>query len=187
MTFHLWDWIRNNANGAPIEPRRQFLSGLIVWVLAWLVVWWSQDAVAVATAKATSTATSSRTAPQISATPAVTPTDSAEKAKQVAPVTSGSSEAVLSWTGTFIGLGLFWGGGLLIYRPLTGWGLFLSWLRRFETIERLALVSALSLTSSAVVLHWFWSHIHAWMVAAVAAFLVLSAAFGWKLPGKKES
>ncbi len=183
MAFQPLDWFRNNANGTPLEPRRQFLAGLIVWVLAWLVVWWNQDVRVALSVRATS----NQSVPQSSGDPTNTLPEAASKAQQVLGIKTSSSDAAITWLGTFIGLGLFWGGGLLIYRPLTGWGFCLSWLRRFHTIERLSLVSATVLTLSAIVLHWFWSHIHAWMVAAAVAIVVLAFAFGWKLPGKKES
>lgn len=183
MAFQPLDWFRNNANGTPLEPRRQFLAGLIVWVLAWLVVWWNQDVRAGINVRTTS----SQSVPQSSNEPTPTLTEEAAKTQQVSGLKTGSQGVAISWLGTAIGLGLFWGGGLLIYRPLTGWGFCLPWLRRFNTIERLSLVSAAVLTLSAIVLHWFWSHIHAWMVAAAVAIVVLALAFGWKLPGKKQS
>ncbi|GDY09549.1 MAG: hypothetical protein DWI21_03110 [Planctomycetota bacterium] len=145
MAFNPLDWFRPSVAGAPAEPRKQFVAGLVVWVLAWLTVWWI-DVLGVESSRA----------------------------------------SMVSWLGTFVAFGLFWGGGLLVFRPLTGWGFFLSWLRRCETVERLALVSAATLTFSAVVLHWIWNLVDAWMLAAVVAALVLASAFGWKLPGKKQ-
>ncbi len=159
------------------------MAGLIVWVLAWLVVWWNQDARATQSAQANS----SQSVSQNSTESTATLPDATAKTQQDLGIKTGSSGTIISWLGTFIGLGLFWGGGLLIFRPLTGWGLCLPWLRRFYTIERLALVSATVLTLMAIVLHWFWSHIDRWMVAAAVAIVVLALAFGWKLPGKKQS
>jgi len=183
MAFHPRDWFRNNDSGTPIEPRRQFIAGLIVWVLAWMVVWWNEDARAALSLRATTGQSGS----QISADPETSQSGPPANVKQDSGSEFRSSERIISWLGTVIGFGLFWGGGLLIFRPLTGWGICLPWLRRFSTVERLALVSAASLTISAIVLHWFWSHIHAWMLAAAVAVVVLALAFGWKLPGKKSS
>ena len=165
MAFNPLDWFRPSVAGAPAEPRRQFVAGLVVWVLAWLVVWWIQDQrVAFA-----STLTARQAAVQKAST---------EQSSEML-------EKMKEGLGTFVALGLFWGGGLLVFRPLTGWGFFLSWLRRCETVERLALVSAGTLTLSAVVLHWIWNLVDAWMLAAVVAAWVVASAFGWKLPGKK--
>lgn len=157
------------------------MAGLIVWVLAWLVVWWNQDA----RATLSMGAISSPSVSQNSTTSTTTQPDATVKPQQNLGIKTGSSGAITSWLGTVIGLGLFWGGGLLIFRPLTGWGFCLPWLRRFNTIERLSLVIATVLTLFAIVLHWFWSHIDRWMVAAAVAIVVLALAFGWKLPGKK--
>ncbi len=183
MALNPLDWFRTHVDGAPSEPRRQFIAGLIVWVLAWLVVWWNQDA----RATLSMAAISSQTVPQNSTKPTSTQPDVTVKPQQDLGIKTGSSGVITNWLGTFIGLGLFWGGGLLIFRRLTGWGFCLPWLRRFDTIERLSLVSATSLTLFAIVLHWFWSHIDRWMVAAAVAIVVLALAFGWKLPGKKKS
>ena len=153
-----------------------------MWVLAWLVVWWIQDK-----RVAMSVALSSRQAETQKAI-VLQPLTSSQTAKKVDDVAEedSSKASTVSWLGTFLAMGLFWGGGLLIYRPLTGWGFFLSWLRRCQTVERLALISAAALTLSAIVLHWMWSIIDAWMLAAVVAALILASAFGWKLPGKKQ-
>jgi hypothetical protein len=183
MALNPLDWIRTPADGAPIEPRRQFMAGLIVWVLAWLVVWWNQDARATVSVRNNSTESASQSATNKTATQP----EAAANTQQEAASKTGSSSAVFNWLGTFVGLGLFWGGGLLIYRPLTGWGFCLNLLRRFDTVERLSLVSAATLTISAIILHWFWSHIDRWMVAAAVAIVVLAMAFGWKLPGKNKS
>jgi len=94
--------------------------------------------------------------------------------------------SIVSVMGILIGLGLFWGGGLLIFRSVTTWGYFLSWLRRWETVERLAMVAAGALTLSAILLHWIQSRNLHWLVAAVAALFVLHLAFGWKLPRKNN-
>ena len=182
MAFNPLDWFRSSAAGAPAEPRKQFVAGLVVWVLAWLVVWWIQDK-----RVAMSVALSSRQAETQKAI-VLQPLTSSQTAKKVDDVAEedSSKASTVSWLGTFLAMGLFWGGGLLIYRPLTGWGFFLSWLRRCQTVERLALISAAALTLSAIVLHWMWSIIDAWMLAAVVAALILASAFGWKLPGKKQ-
>ena len=162
------------------------MAGLIVWVLAWLVVWWNQDARATVSAPLKSSQSSAQ---KVFTEQSSDPQQMPEKVQQVLGIenSASASASFVNWLGTFIGLGLFWAGGLLIFRPLTGWGVCLTWLRRCATVERLALVSAVTLTLSAIVLHWFWSHIHAWMVAAAVAGVVLALAFGWKLPGKKQS
>ena len=92
----------------------------------------------------------------------------------------------VSWLGVLIGMGLFWGGSLLVFRSVTVWGYFLSLVRRCGTVERLAFVVAAALTLSAMLLHWVQSRNLHWLLAAVAALLVLASAFGWKLPGKKQ-
>jgi hypothetical protein len=183
MAFNPLDWFRPSVAGAPAEPRKQFLAGLVVWVLAWLVVWWNQDVRAASSERLSpSQSAAQRVFTEHSSDPQHTPT----KVKEVLGIEGSSSGTLASWLGTCIGLGLFWGGGILIFRPLTTWGFCLPWLHRCETVERLALVSAAALTLAAVVLHWFWWHIHAWMLAAVVALVVLAVAFGWKLPGKKQ-
>ena len=186
MALNPLDWFRTHADGAPSEPRRQFMAGLIVWVLAWLVVWWNQDARATVSAPLKSSQSSAQ---KVFTEQSSDPQQMPVKVQQVLGIenSASASASFVNWLGTFIGLGLFWAGGLLIFRPLTGWGVCLTWLRRCATVERLALVSAVTLTLSAIVLHWFWSHIHAWMVAAAVAGVVLALAFGWKLPGKKQS
>ena len=88
--------------------------------------------------------------------------------------------------GTLIGLGLFGGGGVLVLRPLTAWGLFQPWLLRCGTVERLALVTAAVLTLLTIAAHWLSSIVQAWMLAALIGLLVLASAFGWKLPGAKR-
>ena len=182
MAFNPLDWFRPSVAGAPAEPRKQFVAGLVVWVLAWLVVWWIQDQrVAFSSTLTARQASVQKVFTEQSSDPKQMP----EKVKAVVGAES-SRASTVSWLGTFVALGLFWGGGLLVFRPLTGWGFFLSWLRRCETVERLALVSAATLTFSAVVLHWIWNLVDAWMLAAVVAALVLASAFGWKLPGKKQ-
>jgi hypothetical protein len=183
MAFNPLDWFRTPAGGAPLEPRRQFIAGLIVWVLAWLVVWWNQDARATVAARLTPSQSSAQ---KDFIEHFAAPKQTLEKGPQVLGIENSATASIVNWLGTFIGVGLFWGGGLLIFRPLTGWGVCLTWLRRCATVERLALVSAVVLTLTAIVLHWFWSHIHAWMLAAAAAAVVLALAFGWKLPGKKQ-
>ena len=182
MAFNPLDWFRSSAAGETAEPRKQFVAGLVVWVLAWLVVWWIQDKrVAMSAALSARQAAGQKV---IAEQPSVL-NQTAAKVNDVLGADS-SKASTISWLGTFLAMGLFWGGGLLIYRPLTGWGFFLSWLRRCQTVERLALISAASLTLSAIVLHWMWSIIDAWMLAAVVAALILASAFGWKLPGKKQ-
>lgn len=182
MAFNPLDWFRPSVAGAPAEPRKQFVAGLVVWVLAWLTVWWIQDERAeMSSTLSARQASAQKVFTEHSSDPSQTPA----KVREVLGIESSKASAV-SWAGTFLAMGLFWGGGLLIFRPLTGWGFFLSWLRRCETVERLALVSAAALTLSAVVLHWIWNLVDAWMLAAVVAALVLASAFGWKLPGKKQ-
>jgi hypothetical protein len=90
--------------------------------------------------------------------------------------------SVLNWLGTLVGLGLFWGGSLLVIRPLTARGFFQSWLTRCGSVERLALVCAAALTLLTLVAHWMSSLLEAWMVAALIGLFVLASAFGWKLP-----
>lgn len=182
MAFNPLDWFRPSVAGAPAEPRRQFVAGLVVWVLAWLVVWWAQDQRVTFSSTLTARQASIQ---KVFTEQSVDPQKIPEKVQEVLRVQS-SRVSTSSWVGTLAALGLFWGGGLLVWRPLTGWGFFLSLLRRFETVERLALVSAATLTISAVVLHWIWNLIDAWMLAAVVAALVLASAFGWKLPGRKQ-
>lgn len=182
MAFNPLDWFRPSVAGEPAEPRKQFVAGLVVWGLAWLVVWWIQDQRAAFSSTMTARQASvQKVFTEQSSDPKLMP----EKVKEMLGAES-SRASTVSWLGTFMAFGLFWGGGLLVFRPLTGWGFFLSWLRRCETVERLALVSAATLTISAVVLHWIWSLVDAWMLAAVVAALVLASAFGWKLPGKKQ-
>lgn len=183
MAFNPLDWFRPSVAGAPAEPRKQFLAGLVVWVLAWLVVWWNQDVRAASAVRLTSAQASAQ---KVFTEQSADPKDTPAKVKEALGIETGRTGTLISWLGTLIGLGLFWGGGLLIFRPLTGWGLCLPWLRRFETVERLSLISAAALTLAAIVLHWFWSHIHAWMLAAAVALVVLALGFGWKLPGKKQ-
>lgn len=182
MAFNPLDWFRPSVAGEPAEPRKQFVAGLVVWVLAWLVVWWIQDKRA--------EFSSTLSARQASAQKVFTEhsSDPAQLPAKVGEVLGAESSkaSTASWLGTIVALGLFWGGGLLVFRPLTGWGFFLPWLRRCETVERLALVSAAALTLSAIVLHWIWNLVDAWMLAALVAVLVLGSAFGWKLPGEKQ-
>lgn len=90
----------------------------------------------------------------------------------------------LHWLATVIGLALFWGSGLLIFRSLTTWGMCRSWVRRCGTIEGLALVSAASLTLLAILLRWFWAYL--WMVAALVAAWILLTALGWNFPKGKD-
>ena len=99
---------------------------------------------------------------------------------------STSSLAMLSWFGTLIGLGLFWGGGILVLRPLCERGYFREWLVRCVTLERLALAVAAGQTLSVIFIHYFYSIIEIWMLAAVIGVLVLGSAFGWKWPGTKR-
>lgn len=182
MAFNPLDWFRPSVAGEPAEPRKQFVAGLVVWVLAWLTIWWIQDKRAEMSSNLSARQKSvQKIFTEHSSDPAQTPA----KVREVLGIED-SKGSVVSWIGTFVAMGLFWGGGLLVFRPLTGWGSFLPWLRRCETVERLALVSAAALTLSAIVLHWIWNLVDAWMLAAVIAALVLASAFGWKLPGKKE-
>ena len=97
-----------------------------------------------------------------------------------------SSFAQLSWLGTLIGLILFWGGGILVLRPLCVRGYFQPWLARCVTVERFALAVAAGQTLAVMFTHWFYSHIETWMLAALFGVLVLGSAFGWKLPGSKR-
>ncbi len=182
MAFNPLDWFRPSVAGEPAEPRKQFVAGLVVWVLAWLVVWWIQDKRAEMSA---SFSAQQAAAPKVVADQSSNANQTTGKVKEVSGAKS-STASTVSWLGTFLAMGLFWGGGLLIFRPLTGWGFFLSWLRRCQTVERLALVSAAALTLSAIVLHWIWNLVEAWMLAAVVAALILGSAFGWKLPGRKQ-
>ncbi len=99
-----------------------------------------------------------------------------EKLGKVSPL------SLISWIGTLVGMGLFWGGSILVLRPLTSRGFLQSALVRCQTVERLALVFAAGLTLFLIVLHWFFSVIDPWMLAAVAGLWVLASAFGWKLP-----
>lgn len=182
MAYNPLDWFRPSVAGAPAEPRKQFVAGLVVWVLAWLVVWWIQDQRAeFSSTLTTGQASAQKVFTEHSSDPKQTPA----KVREVLG-TQSSRQSIVSWVGTFVALGLFWGGGLLVFRALIGWGFFLAWLRRCKTVERLALVSAATLTISAVALHWIWNLVEAWMLAALVAALVLASAFGWKLPGKKQ-
>lgn len=182
MAFNPLDWFRPSVAGAPAESRKQLLAGLVVWVLAWLVVWWNLDQRAEFSARLTARqAAIQKSFTEHSADPNQMPA----KLQEVLGVQS-SRSSLVSWLGTIVALGLFWGGGVLVFRPLTGWGFFLPWLRKCETVERLALVSAAALTLSAVVTHWIWNLVDAWMLAALVAALVLASAFGWKLPGKNS-
>ncbi len=181
MAFNPLDWFRPSVAGEPADPRKQAVAGLVVWVLAWLTVWWIQDQ----RAEFSSTLTARQASAQkIFTEHSSDPKQTSAKVSEVLGNQS-SRQSLLSWAGTILTMGLFWGGGLLIFRSLTGWGFFMSWLRRCETVERLALVSAATLTLSAIVLHWIWNLVDAWMLAALVAALVLASAFGWKLPGKK--
>ena len=182
MSFNPLDWFRPSVAGETAEPRKQFVAGLVVWVLAWLVVWWVQDKrVAMSAAHSARQAAVQKMIVEQPGVANQTPAkvDVVWKAQS-------SNASIVGWVGTFMAMGLFWGGGLLIYRPLTGWGFVLSWLRRCESVERLALVSAAVLTLSAIMLHWIWNLFEAWMLAALVAALILASAFGWKLPGKKQ-
>ena len=182
MAFNPLDWFRPSVAGETAEPRKQFVAGLVVWVLAWLVVWWVQDKrVAMSAAHSARQAAVQKMIVEQPGVANQTPAkvDVVWKAQS-------SNASIVGWVGTFMAMGLFWGGGFLIYRPLTGWGFVLSWLRRCESVERLALVSAAVLTLSAIMLHWIWNLFEAWMLAALVAALILASAFGWKLPGKKQ-
>jgi hypothetical protein len=95
-----------------------------------------------------------------------------------------SAMALMNWLGTLVGLGLFWGGGVLVIRPLTARGFFQPWLTRCGSVERLALACATALTLLTLVARWMSSLVQAWMVAALIGFVVLASAFGWKLPRK---
>ena len=187
MAFNPLDWFRSSAAGAPAEPRKQFVAGLVVWVLAWLIVWWIQDqraklSVEYAARRAAQKDINAKTIERN--TPIIDVDKLPDAAREV--VGGDTTSTSLGLWGLLIAVGLFWGGGLLIFRALTGWGFFLSWLRRCETVEQLAFVSAVVLTVSAIVLHWIWNLVEAWMLAAVVAMLILGSAFGWKLPGKKQ-
>lgn len=93
-----------------------------------------------------------------------------------------TSLTAISWIGTMFGLLLFWGGGVLVFRVLTSWGLCQNLLARCRTVEGLAMAYAAALTLLTIVLHWLWSFVYAWMLAALIGFFILSSAFGWKLP-----
>ncbi len=97
-----------------------------------------------------------------------------------------SSLAMLSWFGTLIGWGLFWGGGILVLRPLCERGYFPLWLARCVTVERLSLAVAAGQTVLVILTHWFYSIIEIWMLAALVGVFVLGSAFGWKLPNSKR-
>lgn len=182
MAFNPLDWFRPSVAGAPAEPRKQFVAGLVVWVLAWLVVWWIQDQRSELNAILTARQASVQ---KVFTEQSSDPNQVPVKVREILGADS-SRATLIGWFGTFLAMGLFWGGGLLVFRPLTNKGFFLSWLRRCETVERLALVSAAALTLSAIVLHWIWNLVDAWMLAAIAAALVMASAFGWKLPGKSK-
>ncbi len=92
--------------------------------------------------------------------------------------------ALVNWLGTLVGMGLFWGGSLLVIRPLTARGFFQPWLTRCGSVERLALACAAALTLLTLVAHWMSSLLEAWMLAALIGLFVLASAFGWKLPKK---
>lgn len=182
MAFNPLDWFRPSVAGEPAEPRKQLLAGLVVWLLAWWAVWEILDK---RTELAATLSARQASVQKVFTEHSADPKQMPAKVSQVLGATSTTSNDV-SWLGMILVLGLFWGGGLLVFRPLTGWGFFLSWLRRCETVERLSLVSAIMLTLSAVVLHWVWNIFDLWMLLAVMAALVLASAFGWKLPGKKQ-
>ena len=182
MAFNPLDWFRPSVAGEPAEPRKQLLAGLVVWLLAWWAVWEILDKrTEVAATLSARQASVQKVFTEHSADPQQMPV----KVREVLGAPSTTSNGA-SWLGMILVLGLFWGGGLLVFRPLTGWGFFSSWLRRCETVERLALVSAVTLTLSAIVLHWVWNIFDLWMLLAVMAALVLASAFGWKLPGRKQ-
>lgn len=96
-----------------------------------------------------------------------------------------SSLAVLSWFGTLIGMVLFWGGGILVLRPLCDRGYFQRWLASCVTLERFALAVSVGQTALVLLTHWCYSFIELWMLAALFGVLVLGSAFGWKLPHSK--
>ena len=97
-----------------------------------------------------------------------------------------SSLAVLSWFGTLIGVVLFWGGGILVLRPICERGFFRQWLARCESVERFALAVAVVQTVLVLFTHWFYSFIELWMLASLIGVLVLGSAFGWKLPTSRR-
>ena len=100
-----------------------------------------------------------------------------------------TSLTVISWIGTLVGLGLFWGGGVLVFRTLTSRGLCQALLARCGSVNGLALAYAAALTLLTIVIHWLWSFVYAWMIAALVGLFLLSSAFGWKFPkrGKTDS
>lgn len=186
MSFNPLEWFRAEASGTNREPLKKLAAGLVVWVLAWLVVWWNQDAQATARAQLS--------ARQKSGVAVLTeqsndPNNSPKKVPEIvgSPSQGSPRGSLLSWLGTLVGMGLFWGGGVLVFRPLISRGFMQAWLVRCGTVERLALATAAALTLLAIVSHSLYSIIEAWMLAALIGLLVLAAAFGWKLPGAKRS
>lgn len=177
------EWFRAEASGTNREPLKKLAAGLVVWALAWLVVWWNQDAQATAQAQFTAR----QKASMVVFTEQSSDPKNAPKKAQEAVGISPSRSSLLSWLGTAVGMGLFWGGGILVFRSLTKWAFVQEWLVRCGTVERLALVTAAALTLLAIVSHSLYSLIEAWMLAAVIGLLVLASAFGWKLPGGNRS
>ena len=178
MIFNPLEWFRADTTGTRREPLKKLAAGLVVWVLAGMVVWWNQDARA-------SVSASQQSAMSVVSESSNNPNDAPKKVKELFSIGQ-TSKSLLSWVGTLVGLGLFWGGGVLVLRPLSAWGLFQPWLLRCGTVERLALVTAAALTLLTIVVHWVSSNVQAWMLAALIGLLVLASAFGWKLPGAKQ-
>lgn len=183
MMVNPLEWFRAEASGTNREPLKKLAAGLVVWALAWLVVWWNQDAQATAQAQFSTQQKANLT---VFTEQSNDPKNAPKKAQEAVGI-SRPRGSLLGWFGTLVGMGLFWGGGVLVFRPLTGWGLVQAWLVRCGTVERLALVTAAALTLLAIVSHSLYSLIEAWMLAAVIGLLVLASAFGWKLPGNKRS
>lgn len=181
MAFNPLEWFRAQPNGTRRESLKRISAGLFVWLMAWLVVWWNQDA---RDSFKSSLSDRQRSAISVFSEQSKNPADAPEKVKQLfrGDETSG---ALLSGVGTLVGMGLFWGGGLLLFRPLAGWGLCQTWVVRCGSVERLALAIAAGMTLLAILTHWLYSHIYAWMLAAVVGLIVLVSAMKWSSPGTK--
>ena len=187
MKFHPLDWFSTEIPASRREALKMLAAGITVWVLAWLVVWWNQEV--------------RRTAPALTdqQKSALTVFSEGSSGSQLAPkkaveaVTGRSNgietpaRSLRNWVGTMIGFGLFWAGGILVFRPLTGWGLLGPWLIRCGTVERMSLVAAAALTLAAIIGNWMYSLFEAWMLAALLAVIVLASAFRWRLPGSPKA
>ncbi len=187
MKFHPLDWFSTEIPASRREALKMLAAGITVWVLAWLVVWWNQEAQRTALTQTDRQKSALAVFSEGSSGSQMAPKKAVEAVTGQSNGIETQARSLRNWVGTMIGFGLFWAGGILVFRPLTGWGLLGSWLIRCRTVERMSLVVAAALTLAAIIGHWLYSFFDAWMVAALLALVVLASAFRWRLPGSPNA